>query len=237
MIQHNQIYNEDCLQFMKQLPNNYFDLIITDPPYGVKIAKNGSVGGGSFRGKTQKFENVEWDNQTPSEEYFKEMLRVSKNQIIWGGNYFIDFLHSTRCMLVWFKRSGLPIRTFADCELAWTSFDKNSQVFNCRWDGFIRDSREKKVAHPTQKALEIMKWCVSEFSNEGDLIFDPFLGSGTTAVACKQLNRSFVGCEINEDYVKIAENRLSETAPQTTLASPTLAEPKEFNMGYEVNQK
>src|SRR5689334_9462202 len=106
----------DSLEYMKSLPDKSIDLIVTDPPYGIKIAKSGKVGGGSVRGKTQIFKDVEWDNATPSADYFQEMLRVPKNQIIWGGNYFLDHLPSTRCMLVWYKRDGLPIRTFADCE-------------------------------------------------------------------------------------------------------------------------
>lgn len=206
----NKVYCMDCFEGLKMLPDNSIDLIITDPPYGIGIAKNGSVGGGSFRGKTQKFDNVKWDTQTPSKEVFDGMFRVAKNLIIWGGNYFLDKLKPTRCMLVWYKRDGLPIRTFADCEIAWTSFDKNSMVFNCRWDGFIRDSKEKKVKHPTQKALEVMKWCVNEFSKPTDIILDCFMGSGTTALACKQLGRTWLGFEISEEYCKICEERLRQ---------------------------
>jgi DNA modification methylase len=201
----------DCLEIMKGMPDKSVDLVLTDPPYGIRIGKNGSVGGGSFRGKTQKFDNIDWDNSIPKKEYFDELFRVSKNQIIWGGNYFLDYLGSTRCLLVWYKRDGLPVRTFADCEIAWTSFNKNSQVFNCRWDGFIRDSKEIKVAHPTQKALEVMKWCVGEFSDDSNTILDPFMGSGTTGVACKELNRNFIGIEILPEYFKIAEQRINNT--------------------------
>jgi site-specific DNA-methyltransferase (adenine-specific) len=102
------------------------------------------------------------------------MFRVAKNLIIWGGNYFLDYLPATRCMLTWYKRDGLPDRTFADSELAWTSFDRNAKVYNLRWDGFIRDSKEKKVAHPTQKPLELFKQVLSDFSTEEQLILDPF---------------------------------------------------------------
>lgn len=200
----------DCLKVMKTFKDNEFDLAITDPPYGIKIGgKKGKVGGGSVRGRTKSYGIQDWDNSIPTKGYFDEIFRISKNQIIWGGNYYLDYLPATRCMLVWYKRDGLPIRTFADCEVAWTSFNKNSMVFNCRWDGFIRDSREPK-SHPTQKALEVMKWCVSEFSNEGDTIVDPFLGSGTSIVAAKELNRRYIGIEINPEYVKIAEQRLRQ---------------------------
>jgi DNA modification methylase len=120
-------------------------------------------------------------------------------------------------MLVWYKRDGLPVRTFADCELAWTSFDKNAQVFNCRWDGFVRDSREQKVAHPTQKALEVMKWCVEAFSDKGDVILDPFLGSGTTAVAAKMLGRHYIGIEREPEYLEIARKRLEGVSSEGHL--------------------
>ena len=209
-IELNTIYNEDCLETMKRMPDKSIDLVITDPPYGIKIAKSGKVGGGSHRGKTQTFQKIDWDNEIPTKAVFDEILRVSRNQIIWGGNYFLDYLPSTRCMLTWYKRDGLPIRTFADCELAWTSFDMNSMVFNCRWDGFIRDSREPKVAHPTQKALEVMKWCVRDFSTDTDVIYDPFLGSGTTALACQELGRNYIGSEISKEYCEIAEKRLGQ---------------------------
>ena len=140
------------------------------------------------------------------------MLRVSEHQIIWGGNYFTPFLPASRCWLVWYKKDSLPRNNFADCELAWTSFQKNALVFNSRWSGFVKDSREPRVAHPTQKALAVMKWCVEEFSNEGDVILDPFLGSGTTAVAAKQLRRNIIGVEIDREYVAIARQRLKQAA-------------------------
>jgi site-specific DNA-methyltransferase (adenine-specific) len=208
MMEINKLYLGDCLEVMKTFPDKSIDLTLTDPPYGINIGSNGTVGGGSYRGKTQKFDNIDWDSKILSKEYIDEILRISKNAIIWGGNYYLDYLPSTRCMLVWYKRDGLPIRTFADCEIAWTNFDKNSQVFNCRWDGFIRDSDEEKQEHPTQKALEVMKWCISEFSKENDLIFDPFFGSGTTIVAARFLKRNYIGCEINKDYFELAQRRI-----------------------------
>lgn len=219
----NKLYCGDSLNFMKEMEDNSIDLIITDPPYGISIgSKDGQVGGGSCRGETKKYGKQEWDSKRIKKEYFNEMKRIAKNMIVWGGNYYLDYLGQTRCMLIWYKRDGLPIRTFADCEIAWTSFDKNSMVFNCRWDGFIRDSREKKV-HPTQKALEVIKWCVQEFSKEGDLILDPFLGGGTTAVACKMLKRKFIGIELSEEYFKVANERLSELNDDgTTAFLPTI---------------
>ena len=206
----NVIYNEDCLGGMKKLPDNSIDLVLTDPPYGIDIAKSGTVGGGSYRGATTNFEISNWDNKIPPKEYFDEMFRVSKNQIIWGGNYFIDYLEPTRCMLIWYKRNGLPERTFADAEIAWTSFDKNTKVIDVRWDGFIRDSKEKKYKHPTQKALKVFEYCIKNYSSKGDIILDPFIGSGTTAVASLSLNRKFIGYEINKKYYNIALKRIGK---------------------------
>lgn len=204
------IITGDCLEVMKTFKDNQFDIIITDPPYGIGVANNGSVGGGSKRGKAREFTKSSWDNELVSKEYFNEMLRVSKNQVIFGGNYYLDFLHSTRCMVVWFKRDGLPTRTFADCELAWTSFDKNAVVYSSRWDGFIRDSKEDRVAHPTQKPLDIFKSIIADFTDINHTILDPFMGSGTTLRAAKDLGRECTGIEINPEYVKIAEDRLKQ---------------------------
>lgn len=201
----NKIICGDSLKVMQGLADKSVDLVLTDPPYGINMAKRGKVG------DSQRYTKKDWDAKIPHKQYFDEMRRVSTHQIIWGGNYFLGVLPPTRCMLVWFKRDRLPTNTFADCEVAWSSFDENSMVFNCRWFGYVKDSKEKKVAHPTQKALEVMKWCVSEFSKPGDLILDPFLGSGTTAVAAKLLGRRYIGIEKEEEYVDIAYERLLET--------------------------
>jgi DNA modification methylase len=116
-------------------------------------------------------------------------------------------------MLVWYKKDGLRPLSFADCEIAWTSFNRNSMVYNCRWHGFIRDSREERTGHPNPKALEVLKWCVNEFSNENDIIMDPFVGSGTTLVACEELNRKWIGIEIEEKYCEIAKQRIGNLIP------------------------
>jgi len=203
----------DCLEIMKKFPENRVDLVLTDPPYGIGITKQKAIGGGSIRGKVKQINTVNWDRKI-NYDYFSLMFKVSKNQIIWGANYYIDYLYPTRCMLVWYKRDKLPIRSFADCEIAWTSYNKNSMVFNCRWDGFIRDSRERKTGHPTQKALEVFKWCIKEFTQEGNLILDPFLGSGTTAIACEKLNRRWIGIELNAEYCNIARQRLKNVQLQ-----------------------
>jgi site-specific DNA-methyltransferase (adenine-specific) len=199
------IIQGDCLDYLRSLPDKSVDLCLTDPPYGIGIAKSGHVG----RGRT--YTKKAWDNARPAQTYFAEMLRVSKNQVIWGGNYFADYLPPSRCWLVWYKRYELPILTFADCELAWTSFDLNAMVFNCRWSGFVKDGGDKKL-HPTQKALAVMKWCVETFSKPGDLILDPFAGSMTTALAAALLGRRFIMVERDAEYVGIGRERLRGVA-------------------------
>jgi hypothetical protein len=136
------------------------------------------------------------------------MLRVARRHVIWGGNYFTVALPPSRGWLVWWKKDGLVPGTFADCELAWTSFDRPAQVFNSRWSGFVKDSRETQFPHPTQKALEVMKWCVASFSRPGDIVLDPFMGTGTTGVACLLLGRRFIGIERDLEYMTMARKRL-----------------------------
>jgi site-specific DNA-methyltransferase (adenine-specific) len=203
----NELIRDDCLNVLKRLPDQSIDLCCTDPPYGIGIARTGRLGNTRFVPKA-------WDAAIPPRRYFDEMLRVSRSQIIWGGIHFTRYLPPSRCWLVWWKNDGLPRNTFADCELAWTSFDKPAQVFNSRWRGFVRDSREPRVPHPTQKALAIMSWCIHEFSKPGDLVLDPFAGSGTTLVAAKLLDRRYIGIEQDRDYIAIARYRLRHSASE-----------------------
>jgi site-specific DNA-methyltransferase (adenine-specific) len=202
----NRLIFGNCLDTLARLPDKSIDLLCTDPPYGIGIANTGKLGKATFTPK-------DWDAAIPPKVCFDEMLRVSKRQIIWGGNHFAHYLPPSRCWLVWWKNDGLPCGTFADCEMAWTSFHKPAQVFNSRWRGFIRDSKEPRVGHPTQKALEVMKWCIASFSQPGDTILDPFLGSGTTAVAAKLLGRNCIGVERDAEYMEMARERLRRATP------------------------
>lgn len=208
----NKIHNIDCLEFMKTVPDKYFDLVLTDPPYGINAAAKGSVGGGSFRGKAKDFGAKDWDSYIPNKEVFQEIKRISKNQIIFGGNYFIEHLENTRCMITWYKHENMPDRTFANCEHAWTSFDNNSHVYSFLWDGFIQQDMANKEErhHPTQKPVELFKMILRDYAVKNDYtkIFDPFGGSGTTAIACKSLGLDFCMTELEPDYVAIANKRL-----------------------------
>lgn len=209
MLQRNKIYNEDCLIFMKRLPDKYFDLIITDPPYGIKRNQM-NMGKGGGIAKHIDYGNYDWDNNIPSTEHFKEMLRVSKNQIIFGGNYMTNHLSPSSCWIVWDKDNGKT--DFADCELAWCSFNKAIRKFKFKWSGMLQEDmqmKEKRV-HPTQKPVALGRWILETFAKEGDAIFDPFAGSGSFLVACKQKGFDFVGCEINKEYVDIINKRLEQ---------------------------
>jgi site-specific DNA-methyltransferase (adenine-specific) len=202
----NHLIHGDCIESLRQMPDKSVTLALTDPPYGLNIAWAGSIGGNG-----RAFTPKKWDKAVPAREYFDEMLRVSKHQVIWGGNMFSHLLPQSRCWLVWYKKDGLPRNDFSDCELAWTSFDRNSMVFNSRWSGFVRDSKEKRYAHPTQKALDVMKWCVLEFSHPGETILDPFCGSGSSLVAAAMLSRRYIGIDREEEYIAIARERLQDT--------------------------
>lgn len=211
--------NDDCFNYLSRLEDKSISLIVTDPPYGLDIARRGSLSIRGASSKSHTFTKSNWDTFIPTSEYFNEIIRVSVNQIIWGGNYFAHLLPASQGWLVWWKKDGLPRGTFADCELAWTSFARPAQVYNSRWHGFIRDSREDRVAHPTQKAEDVMRWCIEQFSKPGDTILDPFMGSGTTGVACKNLGRNFIGIELDPEYFRIAKERVEAATPSLESAA------------------
>ena len=211
----NKVHCADCLGFMKTLPDNSVDLVLTDPPYGIDIGKmsftNSIIGGVAKRNNYKGISD--WDKFTPSKEYFDEMIRISKKQVIFGGNYFADKLPPSGQWVVWDKRvEDKYSNDFADCELAWTSENKPSRIIRFLWSGMMQgDMKNKEVRfHPTQKPLFVIKKIIDMFSKENDIILDPFLGSGTTAVACQNIHRNFIGIEISEEYCKIARERLRQ---------------------------
>ncbi len=205
MIEYNKIYNCDCLEFMKKLPDNYFDLCITDPPYGINI---GSKVGGDKLAPVKEY-NAFNDSKIPEKEYFDEIVRVSKNQIIFGGNYFLEYLKNTSCFIVRDKdNSG----NFADCELAWTSFKSAVRKFKFKWQGMLQENMRFKEErfHPTQKPIALGRWLIENYAKENDTIFDPFAGSGTFLLSAKQLNHKWIGCEKESDYCEIIKKRLQQ---------------------------
>lgn len=213
----NKILNMDCIDFLKQCPDKIFDLVLTDPPYGigydVMCEKNNGKLFGTAKTTRNIYKKTDWDNATPSKEYFDELIRVSKNQIIFGGNYFANMLSNSRCWLVWDKHIN---GAWADCELAWTSFDKPIKKYDYLWNGMLQEDMKNKEKrfHPTQKPVGLFVKILQDYSKEGDLVLDCFSGSGTTAIACYNLKRRFICIEKDEDYYKKSLLRL-ETAMAT----------------------
>lgn len=211
----NKIINADCLDILKQLPDKCVDLVLTDPPYGIDYGGQ-LIKGEEYKTQTNKhgwrnFGNGDWDKERPSAEIFREMLRVSKNQIIWGGNYFADLLPASQGWFVWNKMQ----RNFslADGELAWTSFDKALRIFDYSRGQALQDGK----IHPTQKPLKLIEWCLLKGSKENDLVLDCFSGSGTTAVACHNLGRRFICIEKDPEYAEMSQKRLEQAKRQQFL--------------------
>ena len=206
MLEINKIHKMDCLKGMQLLPNLFVDLVLTDPPYGIGVAKNGKVGGEKLA-PVKDYGKQEWDLNHVDKTYFDEMFRVSKNQIIFGGNYYIDYLYNSSCWIIWDKEiTG----NFADCEMAWTSFNTAVRKIKHRWNGMLQEDMKNKEKryHPTQKPLRVMEWIIRNYTKEGELVLDPFAGSGTTLVACKRLNRNYIGFELCDEYVRVCNKRL-----------------------------
>ena len=203
-------------KIMKSYPDNYFDLAIVDPPYGIGDAKTDIL---NFR---QKEQHREW-NVAPKQEYFDELFRISKNQIVWGGNYFSYLWNfGGRCFIYWHK--GNPVPNFADGELAWTSFDRNAKQLDYRYYGNLEGkSSTSQKFHPTQKPVALYEWLFKNYAKEGDKILDTHLGSGSIVIALDKMNKiekmnlSLVGCELDEDYFKAACERIKEQTSQMTI--------------------
>ena len=203
-----QTTNEDNMLLMKRYPDNYFDLAIVDPPYGIGHSLLSGEKRGSKFVRTTK--HVEWD-VLPSKEYFSELKRVSKNQIIWGGNYFLDYLPSTRGMLIWDK---IQIFSGADFEFAWISFDTSAKAF--RMSRVEAYGNINKI-HPTEKPVDLYKFCLDKYAKQGDKILDTHLGSGSIAIACHDYGFDLTACELDESYYNSAIKRIQNHISQTKL--------------------
>ena len=212
----NQVILGDCLDVMKIMPDKCVDLVLTDPPYGINVASKGRFGGkGGFGGKAilnTRHIISGWDKDIPIKEIFDEIFRVSKNQIIFGGNYFWSIIPPPKSYIIWDKRCGFLENNFADCEFIWSSFKKPARIIRYLWAGlFQQNMGDKEVRfHPTQKPIDILTEIINKHTNRDDLILDCFAGSGSTLVASKKLGRNFIGCEISEKYCKISHQRLRQ---------------------------
>lgn len=215
----NRIYCGDCLELMKEIPDKSIDLVLTDPPYGIGAdVENIGMSAGIRNDGTQRkdpswacrkpknYDAHNWDNKL-NKKYFDEIFRTSIDQIIFGGNYYTDILPPSGGWVVWDKK--VVMHTLSKCEMAWASPLNHIEIFRYLWAGYRKEAPEER-SHPTQKPVKLMEWCLLKYSQPGDTILDPFLGSGTTAVACKRTGRNFIGIEKEPKYVETALKRLEK---------------------------
>ena len=220
------IRHADCMDMMREFPDKHFELAIVDPPYGIgessaKVASRGTSSAKVKRLTVRDYGAFHWDTSCPPIEYFVELRRVSKSQIIWGANHFIDMIPSASspCWIVWDK---LNSGDFADCELAWTNFRTAVRKFSHMWNGAFRDSeRGNARIHPTQKPVALYRWLLANYAKAGDKILDTHLGSGSSAIACHYAGHHLTACELDADYYKAACDRIDRETRQQTLFTET----------------
>lgn len=219
----------DCLEYMRTLPDGCFDAVVTDPPYGIGyVAGNGGDNHARHAYRKHKNRPIYGDDKAFDPSPFLRFDRV----IMFGGNHFSNHLPPSRGWVVWDKNAGVKPNTFSDAELIYTNCDVPLRIFPHMWKGIQRDSEVGEGSfHPTQKPAALMVWLLRHYTRPGDTIFDPFMGSGTTGVACMQLGRNFVGCEIDPGYYAIAEKRIREAAAQPPLFTDTPPVPKPEQAG------
>ena len=196
-----ELLNMDCMDYLKDCKDNEFDLAIVDPPYGIEINKSGRLG--HYGGKGKK-----WDAEIPKDEYFEELTRVSKNQIIWGANYFK--MPPCKCFLIWDKQQPEGV-TFASCEYAWTSLDSSAKTYYQRPQGDINR------IHPTQKPIKLYEWILNKYAKPEMKILDTHLGSGSSAIAAHYFGCDFVGIELDKDYFEAAQKRIEQQTAQLDM--------------------
>lgn len=213
-----QITNEDNMELMASCEDNHFDLAIVDPPYGIGEGnkKRENTKSDKWNSPTKKIHNLKnWDSSAPKIEYFEELKRVSKNQIIWGGNYFIDKIKKPSMgWIFWDKKNGDS--DFSDGELAYTSFKKGLRKFEWLWNGFQKQRPETRI-HPTQKPIQLYEWLLMNYAKEGDKILDTHLGSGSIALACHNLGFDLTACELDTEYYNAAIERIEQHKRQQRL--------------------
>jgi site-specific DNA-methyltransferase (adenine-specific) len=220
MLDLNRLYLMDCMDGMAQFPDKYFELAIVDPPYG-GVTNGGYMSNADTKSgsaKHPKYNLALWAQAKPEQAYFDELFRVSKNQIVWGGNYFQTSIRSdSQCWLVWDKRNENT--GFADCELAWTSFNSAVRKFEFMWNGMLQGDMKNKEfkIHPTQKPVALYSWILANYAKPGDKILDTHVGSASSLIACHQMGFEFVGFEIDPDYYKAATERLEQARAQVSM--------------------
>ncbi len=220
-----EVYLEDCVKALKRFNDNHFDLAIVDPPYGIgadKAQNNAALSRIKAEGKSKAgrgwklYHETDWDNETPTAEYWAELFRVSKNQIVWGGNYFTEYLPPKMGWILWDK--GQRDFSLADGELAWTSFDKALRIFEMsRGKALAKNNEQGGRFHPTQKPEMLYDWILKNYAKEGDLILDTHLGSGSSRIAAYKGGFNFVGFEIDQEYYEKQEKRFNDFKSQLRL--------------------
>jgi site-specific DNA-methyltransferase (adenine-specific) len=222
------ITNEDNMALMSRYPDKHFDLAIVDPPYGIGFDReNPAMSAGVRKDGTKRkvaswsnpkekgYTKKDWDKETPSEEYWKELMRVSKNQIIWGGNYFSDYLQPHGGWIVWEK--GVPEgMSLSQAELAWNSCLNSVRIVKVLWAGYKKADNEDRF-HPTQKPVALYKWLLEKYAKEGDKILDTHLGSGSIAIACHDYNFDLTACELDKEYFDKAMQRINNHTAQIKM--------------------
>ena len=215
------VYNCDCMEGMRKTPDKYFDLAIVDPVYG-DVTQGGymrNTESASRLAKAIQYHTGLWHQEKTGKEYFEELFRVSKNQIIWGGNYFSkEIARDSQCWIVWDKKHPEGV-AFADCELAWTSFNRATRIFRFMWNGMLQEDmkdKEKRI-HPTQKPVALYEWILKNFAKEGDKVLDTHTGSGSSRIAAYNLDFEYVGYEIDPVYFEAQERRFKAHTRQIRL--------------------
>ena len=203
-----EVYLEDCVTALKRFNDNHFDLAIVDPPYGIGFSskKQSNFGKGGIN-----HEYKGWDEEIPKAEYWEQLFRVSKNQIVWGANYMTDYLKPSRCWISWYKMQEFSTNEF---ELAWTSFDETCKQFNL---SRVQAYAGSNKIHPTEKPIKLYDWCLNKFAKEGNLILDTHLGSGSSRIAAYKGGFNFVGFEIDQEYYEKQEKRFNDFKSQLRL--------------------
>lgn len=207
------VQNMDCMEFMKQFPDKYFELAIVDPPYGIGEANEKKMQSRDYSQK--KYKGGDWDLHAPNMNYFIELMRVSKNQIIWGSNHFIENIPNANssCWIFWDKDG---FGDFADGELAWCSFKTAVRKFKWTWNGFRKQSHEDRI-HPTQKPVALYRWLLRNYAKQNDKIIDTHLGSGSSRIAADMEGFDFYACELDKDYFELSCKRFDDYKKQIKL--------------------
>lgn len=212
-----QITNEDNMELMARYPDNYFELAIVDPPYGISEKSYRKTPSKKAAAKKKDYNMNLWSFERPNQQYWDELKRVSKNQIVWGGNYFTDFLPPSRAWIIWDKMTQDSL--FADVEMAWTSWKNSAKLYQLRWNGMLQhDMKNKEIRiHPTQKPVKLYEWLLMNYAKEGDKILDAHLGSGSIAIACHNLKFDLTACELDKEYYEATMKRIEEYTNQMQL--------------------